>query len=395
MSERGSYRVHRSWDYFAPWLLLSLASLAILAYAFAQDRWLDCGDTACTHDLVGHVAAANLTLNEGGEAAYDEPRVSRHLAEEYERPDAKLFYFYPPHHLLFFRWLAAFPYEWVEIIHLSLSLLAWWGTLFLLTRDWKIASAGLLAGGGVLYSLWWIHHGILISAAIMSALAWTATRPRLSGLLLALATFKPTLGTLIPFALVAGRRWTAFASAAGVTIILALAATATFGVDIWAAWWSELGDAAAIVEKGKLWVRFQNVFNLFLPIAGREVAMALHVIVAIAAATITIHLWWRRDGDEAARIAALACALLLVPPYSYLYDFPMVSAAAIMLWARRGQMIGMGPRWTLPIAVGLTMFPAQLASTGGPVACLLILWVALRVQDAACQTENAQLVGEA
>lgn len=395
MSERGSDKVRRGWSYYAPWLLLSLASLVILAYASAQDRWLDCGEKACTHDLIGHVAAANLTLNEGGGAAYDEPRVSRHLAEEYARPDTKLYYFYPPHHLLFFRWLAALPYGWVEIIHLTLSLLAWFGTLLLLTRDWRMAGAGLLAGGGVLYSLWWVHHGIFVSAAIMCALAWSATRPRLSGLLLALATFKPTLGTLIPFALLAGRRWAAFASAAIATIVLVLAATATFGVSIWAAWWSELGDAAAIVDKAVLWVRFQNVFNLFLPIAGREVAMVLHVVVAIAAAAITTQLWWRRDGDEVARIASLACALLLVPPYAYLYDFPMVSAAAIMLWARRGHVIGTGPRWTLPIAVSLTMFPAQLASAGGPLACLLIIWVALRVQDAAGQARSAQLVGEA
>lgn len=371
----------RTWGFYAPWSALSLLTLGILIYAFLADRWIYCGERNCAHDLIGHWAAGDLARTEGTAIGYDQARLADHMDETFGYRPRLLFYFYPPHHLLVMEWLSALPYRVVEKIHLVASIAAWFGTLTVVTRNWRLALAGLFAGGGVLYSLWWVQHGMLFSSALLLGIAFIEARPRLAGTMLAAATVKPTLGTLVPLVLLIRRRWTALGWASLLTGLLVALTTILLGSDSWAAWYEELGDAAAVVDAGIMRTRFQNFFNVLYPFTSQPIAIAIHAIVAIVAAFITLSLWHDRHSDDAARVVSLCASLLLIPPYLYIYDFVIVSGAALLLWSRRYEQLSRLQRAMLPTSVGFTMFPGILQSAGGPIACLILLAIAVRLNQ--------------
>jgi Glycosyltransferase family 87 len=77
------------------------------------------------------------------------------------------------------------------------------------------------------------QNGFLSAALFLGGVLNIDRRPILSGVLIGLLTFKPHLGIVLPFALVALGAWHVIASAAVTALVLFGVATAIFGLDAW------------------------------------------------------------------------------------------------------------------------------------------------------------------
>ena len=77
------------------------------------------------------------------------------------------------------------------------------------------------------------QNGFLSAALFLGGVLNIDRRPILAGVLIGLLTFKPHLGIVLPFALVALGAWRVIASAAVTALALFALSTAMFGLDAW------------------------------------------------------------------------------------------------------------------------------------------------------------------
>jgi hypothetical protein len=207
-----------------------------------------------------------------------------------------------------------------------------------------------------------------------------------AGVLFGLLTFKPHLGLVLPFALLALGAWRVIAAAGVTTLALVAMSVAVFGVEPWRQYLD--GTSAYQVL---LLERFQGFYTSMMVsgVAGARVSglsypvgLALQAMLALpvlAAACWAV----RATGDPRRRAFVLASAAPLVTPYAFNYD--LTALAAVLVWqlARplpqdRGQVLLLSLAWLVPI---LAMY---LNVAGVGVAPLILAAVfALSVYQAA------------
>lgn len=210
--------------------------------------------------------------------------------------------------------LTCAPYRFIGLFAALLSPASWMCLLD--------GQNGLLLAGGALGVLWLLERNRSISA----------------GLILGLLTIKPHLFLLWPLMLLIDRQWKCIAAAiASCTTILSLS-VAIYGMDAWHAY----ADKLAPIQ----W-RFVTDPELFSPIQVYQTEMPsllpalmlLHIPPAIAlpiamcealGITILCFVALRRTRNIANRLLLLACGGLLVSPYSFNYDMPLLTAALLI-----------------------------------------------------------------
>jgi len=106
------------------------------------------------------------------------------------------------------------------------------------------------------------QNGTWTAALFGGGLSLLERRPLLAGGLLGLLIYKPQLGLLIPMALLAGRHWRAFMTAAMVAGLLLAVSAVGFGTDVWSDYVRNLAVLRhMILENGTgVWYRFVSVF---------------------------------------------------------------------------------------------------------------------------------------
>jgi hypothetical protein len=222
------------------------------------------------------------------------------------------------------------------------------------------------------------QNGFLTASLIGGTLGLMEKRPVLSGVCLGLLTYKPQFGLLFPLALIAGRRWTVFWTAAAVATAVAAISWLAFGTESWRAFFEWLpATSNAILSEGRANLsKLQSFFALVRTLGGGEwLAWSVHLTV-VAASSIAICLLWRSRAAFELKAAALVAATFLATPYSYLYDSVMLAVAAAFL-VRLGLNTGFRhhePGMLAAAAILLSSFPF----VGAPVAlCATLLLVAV------------------
>ena len=96
------------------------------------------------------------------------------------------------------------------------------------------------------------QNGLLSRALFIAAMRLLDRRPVWYGILLGILSFKPHLGLLIPFALLAGRLWIPLIVAFATVLILAALSLAIWGADPWIAYIEQdaVSAALAFLERG-------------------------------------------------------------------------------------------------------------------------------------------------
>lgn len=223
------------------------------------------------------------------------------------------------------------------------------------------------------------QNGFLTAGLMGGCLMLLERRPLLAGALLGLLTYKPQFGMLFPPALLAGRRWRAFMSAAAVTLLLAGAASLAFGPATWEAFLGSVDKTNDVLLRGgSAWTKLQSAYSIAYQLTGSlRVALATQVSVALVLATMLTWLW-ARPAPFACKAAALVAASYLATPYAYIYDAPVLSTAAAFL-LRDGLDRGLGrmAKVIIPVALILPAGFHALGSFGAFVSAVLLLAVAV------------------
>lgn len=383
---------------------VATASLAGLIFLMATaDGLNDRLNRPLGTDFSNVYAAGTYVLDGEPAKPFDPP--AQHAREQAIFGAATPFYgwHYPPFFLALAALLATMPY--------LLALAVWQGTT-LAAYVWVIRGillspfpAGELSGAegtttsplraevktawlllalafpAVFINLGHGHNGFLTAALFGGALLVLDRRPVFAGVLFGLLAYKPQFGMLIPLALIASGRWRTMASAAITVIVMTIATTGAFGIDIWAAFLaSGRFTRTVVLEAGDTgWHKIQSVFAWArMWGAPVPVAYAAQGVVTLGVAIAVVRVW-RGGASFADKAAVLLIGTLLATPYSLDYDLMLLAPALAFLAAdilRRGAEPGPAP-WEASLLAALWLMPlvarsvAQLTSI--PLAVPLML----------------------
>ena len=172
------------------------------------------------------------------------------------------------------------------------------------------------------------QNGFLSGALIGGTLLFLDVQPVLAGIFLGLLTYKPQLGLLFPIVLAADRRWRVLASACLTAVVAGLILPyLAFGTGPFQAFVHFLPQTEnAVLENGMAgWNKQQTILGLAHCLgAGAAAAWALYAVVAAVTAAGVLWLWRSRDVAPAVKAAALATGALVLTPYLYIYDLPVL-----------------------------------------------------------------------
>ena len=300
-----------------------------------------------------------------------------------------LFLFWPLAQLPYFAALAAWTFGLFAIFAAMTLSRVERSALPLLLLLLLLAPATLInAAGG--------QNGFLTACLLVGGILLLDRRPVLAGILFGLLTYKPHLGLVVPFVLLALGAWRTIAAATVTAILLMAASVALFGLEAWRSYFQ--------VTAG-LQVRVLEQFSDFGPLMvtsvmvgvartfGVSLQTGITAQIAVAVPVIALAVWAiRQTSDPARRAFVLVTATLLATPYAMVYDF--CALTAVMAWRLfRPQPLGalrtaiILVAWLMPVgAMYLNMFDLGLA----PLALIAVFAIAVR--DAVAEAPSRRWV---
>jgi len=240
---------------------------------------------------------------------------------------------YPPTLLLFTYLLGLMPYLIAFAIWMAATLLLYLAAVYaIIPRLAAIIVA--LTPFPVFINVLLGHNGFLSAGLIGLALAIMKERPGLSGILLGLLTYKPQLGILIPFALLASRNWRVFLAAAATSVLFAAIATVVFGYNAWPLFIDALADrASTLSEVPEEVAPLVSVFGAFRMFHASPASSGVAQLSVTAIAAVTVCALWARPIPHSLKAAALCSGALLAAPHAISYDACILSIAIAFLVA--------------------------------------------------------------
>jgi alpha-1,2-mannosyltransferase len=152
-----------------------------------------------------------------------------------------------------------------------------------------------LAFPAVFVNLGQAQNGFLTAALIGASLTQLDRRPWLAGALIGCLAYKPQFVLLIPLVLIASGRWRVFAAATAMVVLLALAVTLIFGIEVWTAFLASTKFTRTVVlEQGRTgWYKIQSIFSR-VRMWGGGIALAYVAQPAVTLAIAAALTWpWR------------------------------------------------------------------------------------------------------
>jgi hypothetical protein len=313
--------------------ILAVLNAATLVYLIATSRGgVDRNGFLLGTDFLSFWTAGQMLHAQG--QIYD---VAAHIAAQrayFDHEDAYTAFFYPPPFLLFCYPLGFLPYFPALIVWLVTT-----GTAFLAAARLWLREAGVTRPPALLAAafppvLITVTHGqtsFLVAALLGLGALWVRKRPIAAGICFGLATIKPQFGLLVPLVLLLTGEWRVIVSAAMTAVMLGLAATLAFGVEVWPEWLAVSGAAQAAMNEGA--VGFAKMHSLFAAarLLGGSLTAAYGLQMAVGLAVVGAITWaaWRRRYSLALGSAMLAGALLATP---FVLDYDMVLLAFPLIW---------------------------------------------------------------
>ena len=283
--------------------------------------------------------------------------------------------------------LAQFPY-FAALVIWTIGLFAIFAGVTLSPIDAKDRASALLVllvAPACLINTIGGQNGFLSAALLLGGVLCIDRRPILGGVLFGLLTFKPHLGLIIPFALLALRAWRVIAAAIVTAAILVACSVALFGIEPWRQYLEVAGTYQVLLLE-----RFHGFYTSMMVsgVAGARTfglsylaSLKIQVVVSIvviAAATWAVMC----TADPRRRAFVLASATPLVTPYSFNYDLTALSA--VLLWQLyRPEPLGRVRSAVVFLGWIAAALPMYLAVPGWGLAPLVLAAVfALSVYDA-------------
>jgi alpha-1,2-mannosyltransferase len=232
------------------------------------------------------------------------------------------------------------------------------------------------------------QNGFLSGALLIGGVLVLDRRPLVGGVLFGLLTFKPHLGVVLAFALIALGAWRAIASAVVTAVVLVAVSVAAFGIEPWRQY-MEVTSAFQV----QLLERFHGFYTFMMAsvTAGARTVdvpyrAALIIQGAVSLPVLAAACWAvRRTSDPCRRAFVLAAATPLVTPYAFNYDLTWL--AAVQVWMLSGRL-PWRPEWSALALVGwalplVSMYAAMLGIGIAPLILMLLFWASLREASSA------------
>ncbi len=234
------------------------------------------------------------------------------------------------------------------------------------------------------------QNGFLSAALFLGGILLLDRRPIVAGILFGLLTFKPQLGLVLPFALIALGAWRPIAAATVTAGVLLASSVALFGIEAWQRYIEVAGWYQTMLLQ-----RFHDFYTIMMAsvFAGARtfglsypVAMAIQIAVALPA--IGAACWAvRRTDDPCRRAFVLASATVLVTPYAFNYDLTAITAA--LIWVLTGRL-PWRPSWS-PVYLLAWLAPSammllNMRGFGAMPIALIALFVLSLIEAASMRT---------
>ncbi|MDO8290835.1 MAG: glycosyltransferase family 87 protein [Parvibaculum sp.] len=347
-------------------VVYALGAIALVAFATAM---IDVFGKPLGYDFITFWAASKLTLQGHAVEAFDYQRIF--MAEQLAVPANKVVFLwhYPPIYQLLIAPLALLPYV--------LSYFAFVGTglaLYVVTLR-PLFDRGLAMGRDTTFLVLAFPGAFICAFHGQNSLYSTVLfvggmllaergRPWAAGFVLGFLIYKPQLGVLLPVAFLLTGQWRLMFSTGLTALAIGLTATAVFGFELWAAFFRNTELVRGIMENGFLpWSKMPSAFVFFRELGlPQTLAYGAQGLTAVMAAATMAYVWWRQ-GSTRMSWAVLIAATLLIPPYTFDYEFAILAPVLIILgsdMARRGASFS-----EKALLVGLYVMPVVVAPIAG------------------------------
>ena len=309
-------------------------------------------------------------------------------------------YSYPPVLPLLTLPLAVIPYVPALFVWLGATWYAFYRALNLtghagaLLLSLAVPALFISAVGG--------QNGAMTAALLGGGLMLVDRRPIIAGILFGMMIYKPHLALMLPFALLAGRRWLVALVTGATAVLLVVASVAVYGVDAWLHYRHNIDLLRTVILEDGTGVshRMVSVF-VFVRHFGVGAAMSYgwQAVGALVAAVFIARSWWRDDPAHI-RNAVLIIGTCLATPY--LQDYDLVFGAFVVVWLHMAEKDSKVPlqwvRGAMAMVLLLPLVNAPLAKFIGqsvgplvflPVFALLIYLGAEHARTRACELPAA------
>jgi len=315
------------------WIVVASIVYAVDLLLQTRDGLSDGVSRPFGDDFVNYWSGAFLALHARAREVYD-----FHAFHVFEQsvtgPNIGAYHYsYPPVLLLLTLPLALLPY----VPALGVWLVATWYGFYRALRLAGGEGALLLslATPALFVNAVGGQNGALTAALLGGGLLLLDRRPLIAGVLFGCLAYKPHLALMLPFALIAGRRWRAVSAAAATLVLLVAASAVLFGPQCWLGYANNLAQLRVVIlEDGTgVWHRMLSVF-VFARRLGADVgtAYALQAVCATLAAFVVARSWWRDEPPHLRNALVIVGTCLATP---YLQDYDLVMSAFVVIWLKR------------------------------------------------------------
>jgi len=318
------------------WIAAGLMALVLVGQAgwlVAKVNGAGFDGQAIRLDFTAFWGASRLALEGRATAAFDPDQFRAALMLSSDEAPGDMLWAYPPAWHLAVLPLGLMPFSVAWLAYSALTLGAFAAAARPLARPLPGGLALVLAGPAVIIAVTIGNNSLVSTAGLIGALAATQRqRWALAGFLIALLTFKPQLGLLIPVALAFGGYWRTIAWAAAGTVAVAAVSTAAFDIEYWQHFLSAMRFMGSLMQTDL--VRFERMMTWYAlaRTGGAPHELALPVHLAIAAGAAAAMAWiWRHPVTLDLKAASLCLAIPLATPYAFHYEMTLALAAAMFL----------------------------------------------------------------
>ncbi|HEY3638941.1 MAG TPA: glycosyltransferase family 87 protein [Rhizomicrobium sp.] len=198
----------------------------------------------------------------------------------------------------------------------------------------RTAILAALASPAFLLTAYVGQNGFLTAALMGGFLLCLPARPLAAGVLLALLTYKPQFGILIPLALIAGGYWRAMGWAIAVTVITGAASALVFGAESYIVFIRSLSfvSHSYLTLGGEGWSKIESIYSVSRFLGANDTGGWVAQFLLTAVCAIGIFRLWRSSLPFSLKAAGLVVAAMLSTPYLHEYDFPVLLTAFAFLY---------------------------------------------------------------
>jgi hypothetical protein len=243
---------------------------------------------------------------------------------------------YPPQFDLLLAPLAALPVGAAYLLFTGATLVLYLATLRAIAKD-SFAHVLIVLFPALAVTIGCGQNGFLTGALIGLFCINVQRRDApasqlLAGLALGALVIKPHLAIAAAVYLLAARRWTAIAAAAAVVLTSSLVCTLIFGPAIWTALLGSIRESASFLDQGSYQLFRMISTYAALHLAGIPAAGAFWgQVIAACLALLAVVLAVVRGPSPAAALGVTAMVSVMISPYAYDYDLPMVGIGLALL----------------------------------------------------------------